>query len=102
MARLPENVLSDYNVEVIASKTEDAGRGLSASQDIPSATEVFRTTKPLVAVVNDTHLQDTCDNCFCYVHSGLDADGHFVSEDSPEISVTECAGCRLIHYCCKV
>ncbi len=102
MARLPENVLSDYNVELIRSKTEDAGRGLSVSQDIPSSTEIFRTAKPLVAVVNDTHLGDTCDNCFCYVHSGLGADGHFVSEDSAEISVTECAGCRLICYCSKV
>lgn len=100
--RLPDDVLTDYNLEVIRSRIGDAGRGLSARQDIPSASEIFRATKPLVAVVNDAHLDDTCDNCFRYVNSGLSDDGHFVSEGSPDISVTECAGCRLISYCSKV
>lgn len=76
--------------------------GLFVSKAIPAGEEAFRIDRPLVAVLDSTHLKDTCSNCHLWLaESGAYLDDGDAGERGKQ-KVKACLGCKVLKYCSKV
>ena len=77
-------------------RTPIAGNGLFASHDVEPGSQILTIARPLIAVPDTPHLEDTCSNCFIWAPGSIaggrrDVDG-----------VKPCTGCKVLGYCGKV
>jgi hypothetical protein len=81
------------------SKSGIDGRGLFATKSIKAGQLIFRKSRPLVAALDVSRLEDTCANCF---RSKL-GEGVYGAGVAGQITdVKKCTGCRMVAYCSKV
>lgn len=83
-------------VQVHTQTSPDAGTGLFASDAIPPAVEILHIRRPLVSVLDSSHLRDTCSECIlCLPENGTD-------REPQSKGLKTCQGCKINKYCCKV
>ena len=84
--------------------TVDAGRSLFTSEEVPAAIEILRIDSPLVAVLDSSHLQDTCACCFsCLPNIISHREGLPENPQNQERRrLKSCLGCKAVRYCSKV
>ena len=73
-----------------------AGNGLFASYDIEPGSQVLTIARPLIAIPDTPHLEDTCSNCFIWAPGSI-AGGHRDVD-----RVMPCTSCKVVRYCGKV
>jgi len=76
-----------------------SGRGLFATKDLQAGELIFSIERPLVCVLDGTHLDDTCANCF--VSSQGPPIGRTV-RDVDDVQLKACARCKQMKFCGKV
>jgi hypothetical protein len=75
-----------------SSATSPLGRGLVATQDVPAGNLLLRSN-PLISVVDDILLENSCSACFA---PSKRVDAVLGKE------LFKCTGCNLLRYCSKV
>lgn len=81
---------AECNVRIAPSPI--AGNGLLVDSALPAGETIARIDRPLAAVLDYNHIDDTCANCF-WMTSVIDFDG-------PK-TVSACTGCRRVKYCSR-
>lgn len=83
---------------IYSQNTPAAGTTLYTSQAIAPGELIFRVDRPLVAVIDPSELEHTCEGCYLYVGDGATMN----REDEVRKKVKKCTGCKVVAYCCKV
>ncbi|KAL9128804.1 MAG: hypothetical protein Q9217_002585 [Psora testacea] len=92
-------------IHIQPRSTPSAGTGLFTSHSIAAGKEILHIDRPLVAVLDSTHLQDACGNCFLWLPGGDEDDSAAGTgkvrvrtgegEDKKRRILRSCLGCKV-------
>ena len=68
--------------------------GLFAAKDIDAGELIIRLARPLLAVLDSPHYNDTCSNCFVSTSENED--------EEEQVKLSICGGCGVVRFCGKV
>lgn len=75
-----------------------SGNGVFASQDLSPGRVIIEKLRPLVAVLDQPRVLDTCSNCFVF-EPGVTTNSSAVVNS---IHTLACSGCKTLRYCSQV
>lgn len=80
-------------------KSNIAGNGLFASQDLEAGAVALEIQRPLVMALDGKRLKDTCANCLTWA-AGSEIIGR--GDMTKSVHLKTCLGCENVRYCSKV
>ncbi|CCJ29069.1 unnamed protein product [Pneumocystis jirovecii] len=80
----------EFPVEIKNHKTLK-GYGLYSKKRFAEGERLYVFVKPLVAVLDEKHIKNTCSNCFISEEDKDDDIFHLI----------QCKGCKILQYCCQ-
>jgi hypothetical protein len=105
----------------ISSPPGDVGQGLFASSRISAGSAILQVEEPLVAIVDNEHLEETCSSCFAWVppqRKNTDSYGGDSQLSKASLSIggissdslagdekrvlRACVRCKVVRYCNEV
>ena len=86
---LTEQDDSEYDIKLDGEQS-----GLFAGKDIGAGELIIRLARPLLAVLDSPHFNDTCLNCFICTSENED--------EEEQVKLSKCRGCGVVRFCGKV
>jgi hypothetical protein len=92
MAQIGNAIIND-------SKIPGAGRGLFATKDVNPGESIFSIDRPLLCVLSNAELDETCANCFSSSSNSVIGSHDNFQE---EVKLSACSRCKQYKFCSKV
>jgi hypothetical protein len=94
-----QNMAQNGNAIIKNSLITGAGRGLFATKDLSPGESILTINRPLLCVLSNAELEETCVNCFSS-SSGSIIGSHGNFQD--EVKLSACSRCKQYKFCGKV
>lgn len=101
-SQLPlDQLRSKFHLEIKPSEVPEKGFGLVTIKAVPAAEDIF-AKEQLLCVAYNEHFDSTCDNCFLWLGSSINAQGLIHAPGDSIPTLKRCSGCKIVKYCEKV